>query len=135
MGPVVYASSVAAYDALDDTTTGAAMEGVPSTLYGVFKRANEGTASVYAAEQGIASVGLRPHTVYGPGRDQGVTSAPTTAMLARRRGAAVRAAVRRRLPAPVRARRGRGVRPARRASRSRARRCATSAARRSTPTR
>jgi len=81
MGPIVYASSVAAYDALDDTTTGAAMEGVPSTLYGVFKRANEGTASVYAAEQGIASVGLRPHTVYGPGRDQGVTSAPTTAML------------------------------------------------------
>src|SRR5215218_6228342 len=61
MGAVVYASSVAAYDALDDTTTGAAMEGVPSTLYGVYKRANEGTASVYAAEQGIASVGLRPH--------------------------------------------------------------------------
>ena len=81
MGPVVYASSVAAYDALDDTTTGAAMQGVPSTLYGVYKRANEGTATVYAAENGIASVGLRPHTVYGPGRDQGVTSAPTTAML------------------------------------------------------
>src|SRR5215213_6686883 len=81
MGPIVYASSVAAYDALDDTTTGAAMEGVPSTLYGVFKRANEGTASVYAAEQGIRSVGLRPHTVYGPGRDQGLTSAPTVAML------------------------------------------------------
>jgi UDP-glucuronate 4-epimerase len=82
MGPVVYASSVAAYDALDDTTTGAAMEGVPSTLYGVYKRANEGTATVYAADRGVASVGLRPHTVYGPGRDQGLTSAPTTAMLA-----------------------------------------------------
>jgi UDP-glucuronate 4-epimerase len=27
-------------------------------------------------------VGLRPHTVYGPGRDQGLTSAPTRAMLA-----------------------------------------------------
>src|SRR4029079_11986858 len=56
MGPIVYASSVPADAAADDTTTGAAMEGAPSTLYGVFKRANEGTASVYAAEQGIASV-------------------------------------------------------------------------------
>ena len=82
MGPVVYASSVAAYDALDDTTAGPAMQGVPSTLYGVYKRANEGTATVYASERGVASVGLRPHTVYGPGRDQGLTSAPTTAMLA-----------------------------------------------------
>ncbi len=82
MGPVVYASSVAAYDALDEATTGAAMQGVPSTLYGVYKRANEGTATVYAAERGVASVGLRPHTVYGPGRDQGLTSAPTSAMLA-----------------------------------------------------
>ena len=32
-------------------------------------------------ERGVASTGLRPHTVYGPGRDQGLTSAPTTAML------------------------------------------------------
>jgi nucleoside-diphosphate-sugar epimerase len=76
MGPVVYASSVAAYDALDVT-----MEGTPSTLYGVYKRANEGTATVYAQERGVPSTGLRPHTVYGPGRDQGLTSAPTTAML------------------------------------------------------
>jgi UDP-glucuronate 4-epimerase len=76
MGPVVYASSVAAYDALDDT-----MEGTPSTLYGVYKRANEGTATVFAQERGVPSTGLRPHTVYGPGRDQGLTSAPTTAML------------------------------------------------------
>ena len=82
MGPVVFASSVAAYDALDDAAGGAAMGGVPSTLYGVYKRANEGTATVYAADRGVASVGLRPHTVYGPGRDQGLTSAPTTAMLA-----------------------------------------------------
>ena len=82
MGPVVYASSVAAYDALDEGESEAAMQGVPSTLYGVYKRANEGTATVYAQERGVASVGLRPHTVYGPGRDQGLTSAPTAAMLA-----------------------------------------------------
>jgi UDP-glucuronate 4-epimerase len=82
MGPVVFASSVAAYDALDEDGGAPAMQGVPGTLYGVYKRANEGSAVVYAAERGVASVGLRPHTVYGPGRDQGLTSAPTTAMVA-----------------------------------------------------
>ena len=39
-------------------------------------------------ENGVASVGLRPHTVYGVGRDQGVTSAPTVAMLAAAAGRA-----------------------------------------------
>ncbi|HZB77409.1 MAG TPA: NAD-dependent epimerase/dehydratase family protein [Solirubrobacteraceae bacterium] len=80
-GPVVYASSIAAYDALDEGEDHTAMEGAPSTIYGVYKRANEGTATVYAAERDVPSVGLRPHTVYGPGRDQGLTSAPTVAML------------------------------------------------------
>ena len=31
----------------------------------------EGTARVYHAESGIPSIGLRPYTVFGPGRDQG----------------------------------------------------------------
>jgi nucleoside-diphosphate-sugar epimerase len=76
LAPIVYASSIAAYDA------GGSFDAHPSTLYGVFKRANEATAEVYLAESGVASVGLRPHTVYGVGRDQGVTAAPTAAMLA-----------------------------------------------------
>jgi UDP-glucuronate 4-epimerase len=76
LAPIVYASSIAALDRDAGTVA------PPSTLYGVFKRANEQTARVYLEENGIASVGLRPHTVYGVGRDQGVTSAPTTAMLA-----------------------------------------------------
>jgi len=38
-----------------------------STLCGVYKRANQGTAAVYLADHGLASVGLRPHTVFGPG--------------------------------------------------------------------
>jgi nucleoside-diphosphate-sugar epimerase len=80
--PVVYASSIAALDA-DGLSVGQ-----PSTLYGVFKRANEQTADVYFRESGVASVGLRPHTVYGVGRDQGVTSAPTVAMLAAAAGRA-----------------------------------------------
>ena len=76
LGAVVYASSIAAL-APDGSETAP-----PSTLYGVFKRADEQAAGVYFAESGVSSVGLRPHTVYGIGRDQGVTSAPTTAMLA-----------------------------------------------------
>jgi nucleoside-diphosphate-sugar epimerase len=76
LAPIVYASSIAAYDPVGT------MNGQPGTLYGVFKRANEATAAVYWAENGISSVGLRPHTVYGVGRDQGLTSAPTVAMLA-----------------------------------------------------
>jgi nucleoside-diphosphate-sugar epimerase len=76
LAPVVYASSIAALDSAGGSL------GTPSTLYGVFKRANEQTAEVYFHEQGVASVGLRPHTVYGVGRDQGLTSAPTSAMLA-----------------------------------------------------
>jgi UDP-glucuronate 4-epimerase len=92
MAPVVYASSIAAYDALDAADPGAApdMSATPSTLYGVFKRANEGTAAVYWGEQELPSVGLRPHTVYGPGRDQGLTSAPTFAMLAAAAGQSFR---------------------------------------------
>jgi UDP-glucuronate 4-epimerase len=80
--PVVYASSIAALDA-DGLSVGQ-----PSTLYGVFKRANEQTADVYFRENGVPSIGLRPHTVYGVGRDQGVTSAPTVAMLAAAAGRA-----------------------------------------------
>jgi UDP-glucuronate 4-epimerase len=34
----------------------------------------------------VPSVGLRPHTLYGPGRDQGLTSAPTAAMVAAAKG-------------------------------------------------
>jgi nucleoside-diphosphate-sugar epimerase len=81
LAPVVYASSIAAYD--EDGT----FARPPGTLYGAFKRANEATAAVYHTDAGISSVGLRPHTVYGVGRDQGLTSAPTTAMLAAAAGA------------------------------------------------
>jgi UDP-glucuronate 4-epimerase len=54
----------------------------PPTLYGVLKQANEGAAQIYWQEHGVRSVGLRPYIVYGPGRDQGMTSTPTKAMAA-----------------------------------------------------
>lgn len=82
--PVVYASSVAAYGGDDDGMNEAA--GTPTTHYGVFKRANEGNAAVYWRDSGLASIGLRPYVVYGVGRDRGLTSEPTVAMLHAARG-------------------------------------------------
>ncbi len=83
VNPVAYASSVAVYGAADDypepvLTPRAALK--PSTLYGAYKVANEQSAGVYAADRSLSTVGLRPHTVYGPGRDQGLTSQPTAAI-------------------------------------------------------
>ena len=81
---LVYASSVAVYgppelypEVVNDESPLA-----PTTLYGVYKQANERSARVYASDYGVSSVCLRPCTVYGPGRDQGLTSAPTQAMVA-----------------------------------------------------
>ena len=82
-GRVVYASSAAVYGISEDE--GALDEAdpcEPTTHYGVFKRANEGNARVYWLDHGMSSVGLRPYTVYGVGRDTGVTSDPTKAMKA-----------------------------------------------------
>ncbi len=55
---------------------------LPPSLYGVFKQAAEGAAKIYWQDHELRSVGLRPYVVYGPGRDQGMTSTPTKAMLA-----------------------------------------------------
>ncbi|RMF77407.1 MAG: NAD(P)-dependent oxidoreductase [Chloroflexi bacterium] len=71
---IAYASSIAAYSP--------EMTLEPNTLYGVWKLANEGTARVYHRDYGVSSIALRPYIVYGPGRDFGMTSTPTTAMLA-----------------------------------------------------
>src|SRR2546428_10488308 len=78
---VIYASSAAVYDAADAGEPGAGVQhttaGHPTSLYGVFKQANEGTARIYWQDTRVASIGLRPATVYGPRRDQGLTAAPT----------------------------------------------------------
>lgn len=54
----------------------------PSSHYGVFKQANEGSARAFFLSNGISSIGLRPWTVYGVGRDRGLTADPTLAMQA-----------------------------------------------------
>jgi nucleoside-diphosphate-sugar epimerase len=46
----------------------------PGTLYGVFKRADEEIARLYAQDWGLPSTGLRPNVVYGPGRDGGMSA-------------------------------------------------------------
>lgn len=82
---VVYASSAAVYGPAShyrETVLPADAPFFPTSHYGVYKVANEGTARAYWENDGISSIGLRPHSVYGPGRDQGVTSKPTLAMIA-----------------------------------------------------
>lgn len=81
---VVYASSVAVYGRSEEYPGKVNHTSPlnPHTFYGVYKQANEGTARLYWQQQGLCSVGLRPYALYGPGRDQGLTSSPTLAMLA-----------------------------------------------------
>jgi UDP-glucuronate 4-epimerase len=86
MAPIVYTSSIGMFSGEDvDPATGrltATAPAHPLNHYGVFKQANEGNARVYWLDDGIASIGVRPMTVYGVGRDQGMTSGPTKAIVA-----------------------------------------------------
>jgi nucleoside-diphosphate-sugar epimerase len=81
---IAYASSAAVYG----PGAGPRVEdaGEPTSLYGAFKLANELTAGIFFADEGVGSVGLRPYVVYGPGRDHGLTADPTLAMAAAARG-------------------------------------------------
>ncbi len=82
---VVYASSAAVFGGPDKYPAGPQGDDaplVPSTHYGVFKCCNEGNARIYYQDNGVSSVGLRPWTVYGVGRDLGMTSEPTKAIKA-----------------------------------------------------
>jgi nucleoside-diphosphate-sugar epimerase len=79
------ASSAAVYGNSADHAAGLVADSsslMPDSFYGVYKAANEGTAKVYSIEHSIGSICLRPFIVYGLGRDQGMTSDPTKAMLA-----------------------------------------------------
>ena len=75
-GPDKYPQSQFPWPLADDVPL------VPSTHYGVFKCCNEGNARIFFQDHGISSIGLRPWTVYGVGRDLGMTSEPTKAIKA-----------------------------------------------------
>lgn len=82
---LAYASSAAVFGSSSFFASGVVGDDAPpqpDSHYGVYKVANEATARVYSMNDGIGSVGLRPFVVCGPGRDQGMTSDPTKAMLA-----------------------------------------------------
>ncbi len=82
---VVYASSAAVHGPSEPDEVGPRADEVrlsPLTHYGAFKVCNELNARVYWLDHGLSSVGLRPWTVYGVGRDFGVTSEPTKAIKA-----------------------------------------------------
>jgi nucleoside-diphosphate-sugar epimerase len=82
---VVYASSAAVHGPADPSAVGPLGDEVrlsPMTHYGAFKVCNELNARVYWLDRGITSVGLRPWTVYGVGRDFGISSEPTKAIKA-----------------------------------------------------
>jgi UDP-glucuronate 4-epimerase len=85
---VAYASSAAVYSLSDPSPAPESGGTTPQTLYGVWKLANEGTARIYWADARVPSIGIRPYIVYGPGRDQGLTSGPSLAMAAAARGEA-----------------------------------------------
>ena len=83
---IAYASSTAVYGPDDPSPAAENGPFSPRTIYGVYKLANEGTAEIFWRDRGVPSIGIRPYVVYGPGRDQGMTSAPTAAMAAAARG-------------------------------------------------
>ena len=80
---LVYFSSAAVFGPPEKYATGQLGDDVPlipSTHYGVFKCCNEGNARIHFQDNGISSVGLRPWTVFGVGRDFGMTSEPNKAI-------------------------------------------------------
>ena len=79
-----YASSVAVFNSSTDRRAGTdgPSTAIPTTLYGAYKRTVEAVAAIYSTDFGIGSIGLRPCVIYGPGRDQGLTSDVSNAMWA-----------------------------------------------------
>ena len=72
-----YASSYAVYG--PEAGDGNSEPNRPPTFYGAFKQAVDLIAEQYWRHFGIASVAVRPHVVYGPERDQGLTAGPSLA--------------------------------------------------------
>lgn len=86
---LVYASSAAVFGAdsdYDEKSLGNEAQPKPNSHYGAYKLCNENCAKAYWLANQIPSVGLRPLTVYGPGRDTGMTSFPTRALAAAVKG-------------------------------------------------
>lgn len=83
-----YASSFAVYgpEADDPALPQGASRNRPPSFYGAFKQSVDLIVEQYWRHFGIASVGIRPHVVYGPERDQGLTAGPSLAARAAAEG-------------------------------------------------
>ena len=79
----VFASSIAVYGPRSQYPPGVVSsesEPSPGAPYGIWKLAGEQLSRVFHQETGVPTICLRPAVLYGPGRDLGLTSSPTTAM-------------------------------------------------------
>ncbi|HBE71334.1 MAG TPA: hypothetical protein DDW52_24575 [Planctomycetaceae bacterium] len=79
----LFASSVAVYGPRASYPPGPVPEDAPPrpvNVYGVWKLAGEHLARLFFEESGVPTTCVRPGVLFGPGRDAGLTSAPTTAM-------------------------------------------------------
>lgn len=82
---IAFASSAAVFGSdadYDNQEVGDHSSPKPGTHYGAYKLCNEHCARAYFLDKKVLSVGFRPLTVYGPGRDVGMTSFPTRAIAA-----------------------------------------------------
>lgn len=79
----VFASSIAVYGPRSVYPAGCVpmlAEPQPVNVYGAWKLAGEHIAKFFQRDTGVPTICLRPGVLYGPGRDIGLTSSPTTAM-------------------------------------------------------
>ena len=79
----VFASSVAVYGprrSYPGPKVPMLAEPAPVNVYGAWKLAGEQITRFLFQETGIPSLCIRPGVLFGPGRDAGLTAAPTTAM-------------------------------------------------------
>lgn len=81
---ISYASSYGVYG--DGSSEESSSPEHPPYFYGAFKLAVDLIAEQYWKHFKLPSVAIRPHVVYGPERDQGLTAGPSLAIRAAARG-------------------------------------------------
>jgi nucleoside-diphosphate-sugar epimerase len=79
----IFASSVAVYGpraAYPQGRVPMLSQPNPVNVYGTWKLAGEYVSKFFCEETGVPTLSIRPGVLYGPGRDAGLTSSPTTAI-------------------------------------------------------